>query len=1065
MDETRSIDEFIPKYPANIYKVYLEYNKAENMTWKLSLLFDIYGQVIRFFGCVFLSEYLYSSEKINENKQGRLNTAIASLARPSLGSWFGFVCEYAKVDGFIKGFHDIFAKIYKKRNFEKKYCGRFRNSDMNQGNAFDEILALRNAIAHGALAPSEEEALELVNVYSQYIETILDGFSKVFERYVVVKLEELEDDFDTVTAYFNFINYDVIENERHPIKYGSEEAEGLLQEGKMYLYCSDDNRLLRLTEYLIDLVDEKEHEEYYLFDGFGNKKVTYLGMKYKKQIENYLDVIRSKFLEKGGSLKWTKKAFEIESFIGYLRELAEMSVEIHKKTGKYNAAVYVERECDHLLEEFLSSDKTTMVVIAEAGVGKTNFLCHSAEELIRAGRAVYFFNGGTLIDTEKQNILFSRLQSECFDEKDFHNMREVLKFYHDKNTNCTQLVLMIDAANEAYDMVNVLREVDELTSEGESFPYLKIMVSIRKVSYEIYKNMITDKYGKKMPFFTVKERYFAIKREGEQNYSIEIKEWNILQVLEAFEKYKIDRNIPEEKLVFHELRREIQEVLRNPLNMGLYFMAINHVSGEKINTEQDIFSAMETFWYENDAVTNSMRLLQYRIVEEMKKHKQSKLDSDIVRELDEKTVMCGCSDIRILLLSPLERLMDAGILFEREEKGYRVTAFVYQKYLEYLFLKRINEAGIGLKMVIEIMLDAWEWDGLPEIYIACLDFLKKQEDIVGTSEMLIQSLVKRNQSLKVLENTLKELWKIAAIHGNAENLAQHICKWKLRDIGILLVRSLYESEESDATIALIDALLKDQLLEEDCELLYLRGMQCMKISKLEVAHNCFEKCIKKDCGKISMAAKVQLAKNYRKAGDVNMALQILKEYLKDNNEKKAYYADALIQRGLCKYSEKDLSGALKDYEKALKISENNNDYYMTLYNKLGISTVQAELGNLDKCEELLLEVYNQAGQYGYINLLSDSLNGLSHNFVRKGQYERAISYAKQGLVIWNNSHYYVGQMVMFCTIINALLGLGGRQEEILLYRNKAEEILPLIREKVILEMYENTIHKCKQEIL
>ena len=64
----------IKKFPANIYKTYLEYSNENDKNRKLSLLFDVFGQIIRFFGCVFLSEYMYS-----KNVDSKLNDTILTV--------------------------------------------------------------------------------------------------------------------------------------------------------------------------------------------------------------------------------------------------------------------------------------------------------------------------------------------------------------------------------------------------------------------------------------------------------------------------------------------------------------------------------------------------------------------------------------------------------------------------------------------------------------------------------------------------------------------------------------------------------------------------------------------------------------------------------------------------------------------------------------------------------------------------------------------------------------------------------------------------------------------------
>ena len=1054
-------------FPANIYKTYKEYLNEKDTNRKLSLMFDVFAQIIRFFGCVFLSEYVYS-DKVDR----KLNDSIVGLTRPSLGSWLAFVREYVRYNtkencSFIPEFPDVFINIVNFKEYSKQYIGRFRNPAVKKGGAFDEIIMLRNAIAHGAIAPTDEEASEIVGVYDQYIQKILSECSSIFKAYIVASAVEIEDEIRQYTAYFDLIRYDEKQNDMYPVVFQADQqimgipVDEYIIEGQMYLLC-DDGRVLRFAEYLVDIIGDDEHEDYYLYDGYGNSYVAYIGMKYKKHLEKYLEAIKSKLTEKGARTRWDKRFFEYESFCNYINSLTDVSINIHKKNRKYIPRVYIRRECDHLLYDFIETDKTTMIVSAEAGVGKTNFLCHSAEELIKSGNTVYFTNGSTLTETNKDNVLFLKLQNECLDEKDFHNMQDFLSFLSEKNTEKNRFIIIVDAANEAYNMLSVLQEIDTVTSYAGMYPWLKIIISVRTVSYCIFKNRMTDKYGKKLPFLTDRDRYFSVVKDGEKSYVVQIEEWNIVQVIEAFDKYRKVFRIDEKALSFHNMERRVQELLKNPLNMGIFFDAQNNMPELKIQTEEDIFMSMERFWNENDEVTKSVKGIQNRIVDEMKRLRCNELDSDIVRDIDEKLTPDELKDIRLLLLTPLERLRDAGIIFEREEDGVFLTSFVYQKYLEYQLLRNIKADAPDTESIVDLMIEAGEWDKLPEMYMACLEYLKQKANPVDTAKTVMDMVIKKELPLTEFQSTLLELLGDGALKGQSLQVAEVVTRYNIRPWGIILVRRLNESEESDAVRDLLDALMKpDEDVDE--ELYYLRGLYHMKVSELDEAKADLSKCINSSDAKLRNAATVQLAKNYRKAGEVAKAKDLLENFTNHNDEKSYNYADAIIQLGLCKYSEHLYEEALADYNKALILTTEHKDYHATIYNMLGISTVRAEMGELDECERILLEVYKMAGEHSYIDLLSDSLNGLATNYNRKKEYEKAVSYAEQALMIWEHSHYYTGMMVMYCRLIEAYSQLGNRDDDVKKNKDAADAILPKIKEKVILDCYNKAMTYIKKE--
>ena len=147
-------------YPANLYKVCKKYCDSDNSVERVHLLLNIYTQVLNYFGCIFLSEYMYSDESNN-----KINKQIKALMRPSYGQWLDFIRTYCKhMDGniFLKEFKDCYAKIADDKKVDYEYKGRFRNPKSKRDNAFNELLALRNSIAHGGITPGEKEAVDII---------------------------------------------------------------------------------------------------------------------------------------------------------------------------------------------------------------------------------------------------------------------------------------------------------------------------------------------------------------------------------------------------------------------------------------------------------------------------------------------------------------------------------------------------------------------------------------------------------------------------------------------------------------------------------------------------------------------------------------------------------------------------------------------------------------------------------------------------------------------------------------------------------------------------------------
>ena len=1049
--------EYTGILPANIEKIYTEYLESEVATRKFTLLLDTYNHTIHYLGCILLSEYMSNEVSIKE-----VNDIINQLSRPSLGSWVGFINCYSKHgltnEGFfVKELPGIIS-AFESEMFDVCKCD-IRSGEYKKENALDAILQVRNMIAHGAKCPNEKEAEDLIERYDSCIYHILEKLKPLFDNYDIGKVIEIKDG-SACSAIFEIIN-NRKEASKKTLK--MKEIPNNLMEGDTCL-IHDDNILI-MSEFLINMIEINEN--YLLYDGMLNRAVIYLGTEYKTEIGFCLEKIRTKFTEKGVSLKWKKNEFDMDDFRHYLKNLSEVAISLHVNSGKYIEQAYMERKCDYIADEFLQSDKTTLVVKAEAGVGKTNFMCHTIRKVMNAGDMVYFVNGSSLTNSTSKQSVFERMTEECIDRDFFPNMNRFLEFLHGKKKGSTQqLIFVIDAVNEAYNVGNLLSEIDAMTNLGEKYPWLKIIISIRTVSYEIYNNQIVDKMEKRIPLFTDSSRYYTITEDSAEHKELEIKEWSILEAMSAFEKYREkykEKLEMDDSVSFHKINRALQKILCNPLNMSIYFSVIESNANKCILSEIELFAE----FYNKLGDSSEMKLsldLQRDIIEYMIENKCNYIDSDEVIQMD-NTITMQSDDYRLVILSSFERLKDAGIIYEKNVENKRSTVFVYQKYLEYLLYQNCQRQNILGKTLVEKFVDSFHWRELPEAIIAYYQVLLDSENRINTLQEILLCLVERKLSFAdfehmimkyiyqtILEDTENKVTNVEAVFAILED-------YDLLSWGVRLISKFYIEEEKTCTQICIDVLVsrKNKLtVQEQISVDYYQALIYQNTAELELSVELFKKC-SKECDQTEKDKyNIQIAKTLRKSNQIDKAEEILNQFFKEaNNDKTSiYFADALVQRGLCYYARNDLGEAQKNYEMAREITISRNDNYTRLYNELGLSTVYSGLGMIKKSKKLLLEIYEDTSKYGYQNLHIDSMNGLAANCVLRKEYKEAIYWAKQGLLFWEYSQFYAGQMVMTYHIINAMVGMEADKKELEDYLQKAMKLLPYIKEKIIIANYE-----------
>jgi len=328
---------------------------------------------------------------------------------------------------------------------------------------------------------------------------------------------------------------------------------------------------------------------------------------------------------------------------------------------------------------------------------------------------------------------------------------------------------------------------------------------------------------------------------------------------------------------------------------------------------------------------------------------------------------------------------------------------------------------------------------------------------------------------------------LSQLENNATDLSIAQKTYNISQNDIIEVKEFYvhialKSGEFDSAIEVGNALIETLGKSNDFEnisRLYI-NMAKAYLSKYEM-ESTFKMYYKaKELTKDPLAKihiDIEIAKTYRKDGDVTKAKELLSILLNEETQKDSLHeAEAQIQYGLCLFSQKDFEGAHHYYVQADKSLAALGNKEVELYNLLGMSTIYEYLQppRVNEAKELLQKIIKESKEYGYVNHYVDAMNGLSRKYILLGEFDEAIFYAQKGGQLWEAQNVTGGLLVMYSHIINALTGkyiqAEDRDKEVIKssatqYIEKAQELSKVVKEHILLEIFETSLSNWKEKKL
>lgn len=161
-------------------------------------------------------------------------------------------------------------------------------------------------------------------------------------------------------------------------------------------------------------------------------------------------------------------------------------------SGRYNIETYeprvaLERDINH----FLVSHQTGLLIVGEAGVGKTNVLTHLCQRLLNDRQVVLFYTG---LDFKDNVNVEQRLLEDCGCMHRIPSLGELLETLDSLRQTpgrLTHFVVLVDSVESAGEPAHLLRMLDGVISK---VPYLwfKVIVTVQTGAYKA----IADEHDK-----------------------------------------------------------------------------------------------------------------------------------------------------------------------------------------------------------------------------------------------------------------------------------------------------------------------------------------------------------------------------------------------------------------------------------------------------------------------------------------------------------------------------------------------------------------------------------------
>ena len=677
----------------------------EVFLYKYSRLVDVFANALRYVGLIAVSEYLLAEIEPSP----RANEALDQLRRPSIGHWNHFLREAANyftaqnASLIVPQLISLYDKVEQERRNKLRliYDDAGKEVRGDRQGLISALIEIRNAErGHGGTKDEEFYRALFEKTYPLLLLLLREWMPLL----TAPLYREIERDRDTVRALRLMGADNIIEEELQIPELDSDiflipESGVVLPLYPLFLWSVKIRTPESEMPGLFDLL---------LYDGTKGKKIAYFStrsgehFRRAEEIEPLERLLQRKEIE---IALFTPDRLSLDDLRELAVEQSQVTLQAYIQSRQYLPQVYHHRRrMEGELFGFMRSEMNGFLLLSESGVGKTNLLCHFAQQRSGRGSAqsnddaggdvVVFYRclSPELLPTNLQEKICRDLHLSC----EFH---ELLQFLSQRNLDLeaqgeprVNLILIFDAINESQHAQELFCALNELIQIYGEYPFFKVIMSCRTAVYEkLFTPDERQRIVNPNRFHRIEVEkgtgQFAkqtAEQQKEYSYEIPLTPFREEELEEVYERYRSNPEFSMSPLTpFFGTKPQMRRLMRHPVRLRMVLEAYH---GKELPDSAFIGQLMHDYVERRVFDTRPKRRFIQKLVSLMLSMRTDAISADELMDADEELEK---ELLNYELDSPYMTLLSDGVLQEsriqiRKGRFFDVISFSFEPLFEYL---------------------------------------------------------------------------------------------------------------------------------------------------------------------------------------------------------------------------------------------------------------------------------------------------------------------------------------------------------------------------------------------